>query len=158
MIGRGARALLRDERGHMVSELLGLSLTWFVTFAVFLMNVQLAQLFYRRDVVDHAGGVAADTAKKTYCAMEENSSAAEREIHRAIDPLLETASAVADCKVSVRPQGEAEDPGAKALEVTVACSFKCNIPFAAPFMCNDGKRKFEAKVATVALGCDGKGS
>ncbi len=60
------RELLRDTRGEATTNTLGFALTWFVTFFVFLMNVQLGQLFHRRDVVDHAAAVAADTAKKTY--------------------------------------------------------------------------------------------
>ena len=78
------RAFLRDTRGETVTNHLGFALTWFCIFFTFLMNVQLGQLFHRRDVVDHAAAVAADTAKKTYCMKEENTSATEAEAKRAI--------------------------------------------------------------------------
>ena len=54
------RALFRDTRGHSTTNMLSMTLTWFTTMFVFLMNVQLGQLFYRRDVVDHATAVASD--------------------------------------------------------------------------------------------------
>ena len=72
------KSLWKDTRGEMTTSSLSFALTWFVTFFVFLMNVQLGQLFHRRDVVDHAAAVAADIAKKTYCMTEEDKSATEQ--------------------------------------------------------------------------------
>lgn len=151
------RAFLRDTRGETVTNHLGFALTWFCIFFTFLMNVQLGQLFHRRDVVDHAAAVAADTAKKTYCMKEENTSATEAEAKRAIDKVLDTAGGNEACKLSVSSKGASSDPGAKPLEVKLECSFDCKIPIAAQVMCNGGKSKLDAKLQTVAMGCDGKG-
>ena len=149
--------LLSDTRGEVTTTTLGFALTWFVTFFVFLMNVQLGQLFHRRDVVDHAAAIAADTAKKTYCMKEENKSATEQEATRAIKNVLDTAGGSEACKLSVNASGGSSDPGAKSLEVKLECSFDCKVPIAAQVMCKGGRSKLDAKVATVALGCDGKG-
>jgi hypothetical protein len=159
---RGLRGLLRDDRGMSTTGTLGFSLTWFVIFFVFMMNVQLGQLFHRRDVVDHAAALAADSAQKSYCAKSENRSAAEQEALKATMPILQTASnqPQQDCKVSIRPGGEggSSDPGAKPLEVSLECSFDCKIPIAAQVMCKQGKASFASKLKTVALGCDGQGT
>ena len=150
-------SLFSDERGDTTTTL-GFSLTWFVTFSVFLMNTQLGQLCQRRDAVDHAASLATDAAKKTYCQKEENAQATENEARRMIAPVIESAGNADDCSVSVRSAGEGQDPGATDLDVTLSCSFPCKIPLAAQAMCKDGKAKFEAKQRTTALGCDGKGS
>ena len=150
--------LLRDTRGEATTNTLGFALTWFVVFFVFLMNVQLGQLFHRRDVVDHAAAVAADTAKKTYCMKEENKSATEQEAKRAIKSVLDTAGGNEACQLSIDARGGGSDPGAKPLEVKLQCSFDCQVPIAAQVMCKGGKSQLDAKLETVAMGCDGKGS
>jgi hypothetical protein len=152
------RKLLRDTRGEATTNTLGFALTWFVSFFVFLMNVQLGQLFHRRDVVDHAAAIAADTAKKTYCMKEEDKSKTEEEAKRAIKNVLDSAGGNEACKLSVNPGGGASDPGAKGLELKLECSFPCKVPIAAQVMCKGGTSKLDAKVQTVAMGCDGKGS
>lgn len=151
------RAFVRDIRGEATSTTLGFALTWFVTFFVFLMNVQLGQIFYRRDAVDHAAAVAADIARKTYCMKEENKVATEQEARRAIFNVLDSAGGNEACKLSIDARGGEADPGAKRLEVTLQCSFECKVPIAAQVMCKGGTTKLEAKLETVALGCDGKG-
>ena len=148
---------LRDTRGEATTNTLGFALTWFVTFFVFLMNVQLGQLFYRRDVVDHAAAVAADTAKKTYCMNEENSSATEGDAKKAVQAVLDSGGGN-QCQVQIQSKGQGSDPGATNLEVSLKCSFDCNIPIAAQMMCKNGKSELDAKLNTVAMGCDGKGS
>ena len=152
------KGLLHDTRGEVTTNTLGFALTWFVTFFVFLMNVQLGQLFHRRDVVDHAAAIAADTAKKTYCMKEEDKSATEQEAKKAIKNVLDSAGGNEACKLSVNASGGSSDPGAKSLEVKLECSFDCKVPLAAQVMCKGGTSKLDAKIATVALGCDGKGS
>ena len=152
------KGLWQDGRGEMTTTSLGFALTWFVTFFVFLMNVQLGQLFHRRDVVDHAAAIAADTAKKTYCMKEEDKSATEQEATRSIRNVLDTAGGSQACKLSVDASGGSSDPGAKGLKVKLECAFDCNVPIAAQVMCKGGKLKLDAKIETVALGCDGKGS
>ena len=152
--------LLRDERGQAATQtVLGFSLTWFVLFFVFLMNVQLGQLFHRRDVVDHAAAIAADSAKKGYCAKDENASVTEQTALKVIQPLLRIAtSQEQDCKLTVRPtNGATSDPGAKELDVSLECSFDCKIPVAAQVMCKSGRASFASKQKTMALGCDGRG-
>jgi hypothetical protein len=149
--------LLRDDRGEVTTNTLGFALTWFTTFFVFLMNVQLGQLFHRRDVVDHAAAVAADTAKKTYCMKEENKSATEQEAKKAIKNVLDTAGGNEACQLSINASGSGSDPGAKPLDVKLECNFDCKVPIAAQFMCKGGKSKLDAKLKTVAMGCDGKG-
>jgi hypothetical protein len=139
----------------MNANLLGFSLTWFVIFFVFLMNVQLGQLFYRRDIVDHATTIATDMANKSYCQNDENITATEADALRAIDPLLETAGG--RCLVSVKTAGSGADPGAKPLDVGVKCAFACKVPIAAQFMCKGGQTLLSSKQRTVAIGCDGKG-
>jgi len=151
------KALFRDTRGEATTNTLGFALTWFVTFFTFLMNVQLGQLFHRRDVVDHAGAVAADTAKKTYCMKEEDKSATEAEAKKAINAVLDSAGGNEACQVSINPQGEGSDPGSKTLEVKLQCKFPCKVPIAAQVMCSGGKSEIDAKLTTVAMGCDGKG-
>lgn len=148
---------IADTRGEAVTNHLGFALTWFCIFFTFLMNVQLGQLFHRRDVVDHAAAVAADTAKKTYCMKEENKSATEAEAKRSINKVLDTAGGNEACKLSIDSKGSGSDPGAKPLEVRLECSFDCNVPIAAQVMCSGGKSKLDAKLQTVAMGCDGKG-
>ncbi len=152
------KSLWKDTRGEMTTSSLSFALTWFVTFFVFLMNVQLGQLFHRRDVVDHAAAVAADIAKKTYCMTEEDKSATEQEANKAIKNVLDTAGGSEACKLSVDASGSASDPGAKGLKVKLECSFDCRVPIAAQVMCKGGKSRLEAKIDTVAMGCDGKGS
>ncbi|MBX3210472.1 MAG: hypothetical protein KF850_00405 [Labilithrix sp.] len=147
-----------DTRGEVTTNTLGFALTWFIAFSVFLMNVQLGQLFHRRDVVDHAAAIAADVAKKSYCMKEEDKSATEQEARRAIKSVLDTAGGNEACKLSVEAKGGSSDPGAKDLEVKLACSFDCKVPIAAQVVCKGGSSKLEAKLETVALGCDGKGS
>jgi hypothetical protein len=137
--------------------MLGFTITWFTTMFVFLMNVQLGQLFYRRDVVDHAGAVATDTATKTFCQKNESSSATEQAAKKSIQALEETAG-MSGCKLEVKPSGGDGDEGQKELDVTLECSFDCKIPIAAQFMCKGGKASFTSKMKTVAVGCDGKGS
>ena len=153
-----SQGLLHDTRGEVTTNTLGFALTWFVAFFVFLMNVQLGQLFHRRDVVDHAAAIAADVAKKTYCMKEEDKSATEQEAKKAIKNVLDSAGGNEACKLSVNASGASSDPGAKALEVKLECSFDCKVPLAAQFMCKGGTSKLDAKIDTVALGCDGKGS
>jgi hypothetical protein len=154
-----ASSLLRDTRGEATTSTLGFALTWFCVFFVFLMNVQLGQLFHRRDVVDHAAAVAADTAKKTYCANEENTSATEQQAKQSVQAVLDTAGGNQACQLKVQQGGEGgSDPGAKGLEVSLECNFDCKVPIASLVMCKSGKSKLEAKLKTVALGCDGKGS
>ena len=155
---RSLRSLLRDTRGEATTNTLGFALTWFVAFSVFLMNVQHGQLFHRRDVVDHAAAIAADTAKKTYCMKEEDRSATEQEAKRAIKNVLDSAGGNEACKLSISESGGASDPGAKGLEVKLECSFDCKVPIAAQVMCKGGVSKLDAKLNTVAMGCDGKGS
>jgi hypothetical protein len=152
---KATRSFVLDERGHVATSTLGFTITWFTICGVFMMNVQLGQLCHRRDAVDHSAAIAADVAEKTYCAKQESVSAAESEAKKAVDPVLDTAGD--ECKVSVRPTGSSEDPGAQELEVALDCTFPCNIPFAAQIMCKDGRVKFSAKLKTVAMGCDGKG-
>ena len=151
------KRFLRDRRGEATTTTLGFALTWFVASFVFLMNVQLGQLFHRRDVVDHATAVAADVAKKTYCMKEEDKWATEQEAKRAVRNVLDSAGGNAACNLSVEPRG-GSDPGAANLEVRLECSFDCKVPIAAQVMCKAGTSKLDAKVRTVALGCDGKGS
>ena len=136
---------------------LAFGMTFLISGTVFLCNVQLGQLCYRRDVVDHAAAVAADTAKKTYCMKEENKSATEAEAKRSINKVLDTAGGNEACKLSIDSKGSGSDPGAKALEVRLECSFDCKVPIAAQVMCTGGKSKLDAKLQTVAMGCDGKG-
>ena len=151
------RRFFRDERGEVTTNTLGFALTWFVTFFVFLMNVQLGQLFHRRDVVDHAAAIAADTAKKTYCMKEENKGATEQEAKRAINNVLDTAGGNESCQLSISSQGAGSDPGSKPLEGKLECNFDCKVPIAAQVMCKGGRSKLDAKLKTVAMGCDGKG-
>lgn len=149
------RALLRDDGGHATTNMLTTTLTWFTTMFVFLMNVQLGQLFYRRDVVDHAAAVASDVATKTYCQKGESGSATEAEAKKAIQALEETAD-LSRCQIQVRGNG---GEGSVPLETKLTCDFECKIPIASQFMCrNGGKAKFETKLKSTALGCDGKGS
>ena len=152
------KGLLHDTRGEVTTNTLGFALTWFVAFFVFLMNVQLGQLFHRRDVVDHAAAIAADVAKKTYCMKEEDKSATEQEAKKAIKNVLDSAGGNEACKLSVNASGGSSDPGARGLEVKLECNFDCKVPLAAQFMCKGGTSKLDAKIDTVALGCDGKGS
>jgi hypothetical protein len=152
------KRLLVDDRAQMETTTLSFTLTWFLTFFVFMMNVQLGQLFHRRDAVDHGAAVAADTAKKTFCAKEENAQATEHEAKKAIESVLEISASSNECKLTVRPQGQSEDPGSKELEVALECQFECKIPVAAQVMCKGGRATFNSKLKTVALGCDGKGS
>lgn len=159
-MSRTLRRLLSDERGDATTNLLGFSLTWFVIFFVFLMNVQLGQLFHRRDVVDHAVALAADSATKTYCARGGDSAATEQEALRGIDPVLLTAASSdgRSCSLRVRPAaGGGVDPGAAELDVSLECSFDCKIPVAAQVMCKSGRVTFASKLKSVALGCDGRG-
>ncbi|MBS2012704.1 MAG: hypothetical protein JST00_07455 [Deltaproteobacteria bacterium] len=151
------QTLWGDARGEMTTNSLSFALTWTVTFFTFLMNVQLGQIFHRRDVVDHAAAVAADTAKKTYCMKEENKSATEQEALRTVKNVLDTAGGNEACQLTVDAKGSGSDPGAKPLEVQLKCNFDCKIPIASQFMCKGGKTALEAKIQTVAMGCDGKG-
>ncbi len=151
------RKLLADTRGEAISNTLGFAVTSFVVFFVFFMNVQLGQIFFRRDAVDHAGAVAADTAKKTFCAKEENRAATERAAVLAVKDLLETAGGADACTVAVTPRGTLEDPGSRRLEVTVQCAFPCKIPVAAQVMCRGGIARIQTKIDTVSMGCDGRG-
>ncbi len=152
------RALWLDERGEVTANTLGFAMTWFTAFFVFLMNTQLGQLFHRRDVVDHAAAIAADTAKKTYCMNEEDKSATEQEAKNAIRNVLDTAGGNEACTLSVDPNGGSSDPGARGLRVKLQCAFDCKIPIAAQFMSKGGTSKLDATIQTVAMGCDGKGS
>ncbi|MDB4934341.1 MAG: hypothetical protein JWP87_1313 [Labilithrix sp.] len=155
---KGFSRFLRDTRGEATTNTLGFALTWFVAFFVFLMNVQLGQLFHRRDVVDHAAAIAADVAKKTYCMKEEDKSATEQEAKKAIKNVLDSGGGNEACKLSISEKGGSSDPGAKGLEVKLDCSFDCKVPIAAQVMCKGGTSELDAKIETVALGCDGKGS
>lgn len=150
---------LRDTRGEVTTNTLGFALTWFIAFSVFLMNVQLGQIFHRRDVVDHAAAIAADTAKKTYCMNEENKGATEAQAKKSVQAVLDSAGGNEACTLSVSASGGGgSDPGSKPLEVKLQCSFPCKVPIAAQVMCKGGQTKLEAKLHTVAMGCDGKGS
>jgi len=151
------KSFWKDSRGEMTGGQLSFALTWTCTFFTFLMNVQLGQIFHRRDVVDHAAAIAADTAKKTYCMKEENKSATEQEALRTIKNVLDTAGGNEACKLTIDAKGSSSDPGAKPLDVQLKCDFDCKIPIASQFMCKGGKTKLEAKIETVAMGCDGKG-
>jgi hypothetical protein len=131
--------------------------TYFITGMTFLSNVQLGQLFHRRDAVDHAAAIAADTAKKTYCANQESSSASESAIQKAIDPVMQTVGGQQACKVEVQPSGTGSDPGSQDLDVNLDCQFPCNVPVAAQVMCHGGKANFKAKKKTASMGCDGQG-
>ena len=152
------KGLFRDTRGEATTNTLGFALTWFIAFSVFLMNVQLGQIFHRRDVVDHAAAVAADTAKKTYCMNEENKGATEAQAKKSVQNVLDSAGGNEACKLTVDARGGGSDPGSKPLEVKLECSFPCKVPIAAQVMCKGGQTKLEAKIQTVAMGCDGKGS
>lgn len=158
-MSRILQRLLADQRGETTTNLLGFSVTWFVIFFVFMMNVQLGQLFHRRDVVDHAVTLAADSASKTYCAQGEDSTASEREALRVIDPVLLTAATNdgRTCTLRVHPSAvPSADPGATDLDVALDCAFDCKIPVAAQVMCKAGRVSFTSRLKTVALGCDGK--
>jgi hypothetical protein len=72
--------------------------------------------------------------------------------------VLDSAGGNEACKLSVDARGGASDPGAKGLEVKLQCSFDCKVPIAAQVMCKGGTSRLDAKIETVALGCDGKGS
>jgi hypothetical protein len=76
-----------------------------------------------------------------------------------MSPLLNTISTnqSKDCKVSVVPNGEAADPGAKALQVGLDCQVDCLVPNPLVPLCTDGKAAFSSKLKTVATGCDGEG-
>ncbi len=153
------RKFARDDRGDAQSNTLGFTLTYFVTGSVFLCNVQLGQLCYRRDVVDHAAALAADTALKTYCAKQESSSAAESAAEKAIDPVMTTINGQNKCTVQVQPTGGgSSDQGSQDLEVSIDCEIPCDVPLGAQVMCHDGKVTFNAKKKTAAMGCDGQGS
>jgi len=153
-----AKRFLADDSGQTTSTVLGFALTWFCVFFVFLMNVQLGQLFHRRDVVDHAAALAADAAKKTYCAKNESTGASEQAGQKAIRGIMDTVDADG-CNLSVKAGGGGgADEGSKELEVKLSCTFQCKIPVSAQIMCKGGKTKFESKLKTVSQGCDGKGS
>ena len=155
---QGLRKLRRDERGDTTATTLGFTLTYFVAGSVFLCNVQLGQLCYRRDVVDHAAALAADTAMKTYCAKQESSSAAESAARKAIDPVMSTINGQQHCNVQVQPSGGgSSDPGSQELEVSIDCQIPCDVPLGSEIMCHDGKVTFNAKKKTAASGCDGQG-
>jgi hypothetical protein len=150
------RSFIKDDSGQSTGNLLGFAMTWFCVFFVFLMNVQLGQLFHRRDVVDHAASLAADSAKKAYCEKGESTGAAEQAAKKAMTPILDTVEGQG-CNLSVRPKGSGGDDGSKELDVILECTFDCKIPVAAQFMCKGGKTKFDSKLKTVSQGCDGKG-
>ncbi len=73
--------------------------------------------------------------------------------------MLDTAGGNQACKLSIKPGGEGGggDEGAKGLDVNLECSFDCKVPIAAQVMCKNGKSELDAKLQTVAMGCDGKG-
>jgi hypothetical protein len=150
----------RDDRGQMAPELLGFLFIFFIVAFIFLMNVQLAQLFHCRDVVDHAGALAADSAKKTYCAKQGSSEAAVQEAKKSMRVVMDTAGGSEKCDVSVSAKGQSSDPGAKELDVKIDCKFDCRIPVAAQILCHDkhGSISMKAQLKTAALGCDGKGT
>jgi hypothetical protein len=89
---------------------------------------------------------------------EEDKSATEQEAKKAIKNVLDSAGGNEACKLTVNASGGASDPGAKGLEVKLECNFDCKVPIAAQVMCRGGSSKLDAKVQTVAMGCDGKGS
>ena len=140
---------------NTTTSMLTTSLTWFATMFVFLMNVQLGQLFYRRDMVDHAVAVASDVATKTYCQKNESARLTEAEAQSAIAALEDNAG-LSGCQLRVR--GNATSEGEVPLETSLSCELACKIPIASQVMCRGGKVKFEAKLKTTALGCDGQGS
>ncbi len=153
------RALIRDEAGNVYrspSYVLISSLSFFFVFGVFLMNVQLAQMFNARDSVDHATARAVDIASKSYCVNGQSASATEAKINAALKPVLETVVGDGDrCESHVRPTGSGGDDGTQSVEVEYTCSIKCRIPFAAQAMCQSGRVQFSSKQTTTALGCDG---
>jgi hypothetical protein len=154
-----SRALLGDVRGAIgqVGEgVLGTTLTFSICFGVFLLNVEIGQLSHDRDAVDHSAAIATNVAKQTYCAKEENSAAVVEDARRAIKPVIETAGKM--CEVDIASKGESGDPGSRALSVSLDCTFDCAVPFASQILCKGGKMNFKAKLTTVSMGCDGKGS
>lgn len=154
----GARGLLDETSGQATTNLLGFSMTWFVVFGVFLMNVQLGQLFLRRDVVDHAAALAADSATKTFCAHGPDRAFAESEAMRVVDPVLSTAATTDGRRCALHVDStDGVDPGAAELDIVLECSFDCKIPVAAQVMCKAGRTSFASRLKAVALGCDRKG-
>ena len=83
--------LIADEQGSVYrspSYVLVSSLSFFFIFGVFLMNVQLAQIFTARDSVDHATARAVDITRKSYCVNGENAEATISKANAALRPVL----------------------------------------------------------------------
>lgn len=165
-VARRLARLARDDRGGVLENVSSLSVSWYVTFGVFLMNVQLAQSYHQRDMVDHAASVAADTVTKTLCADAKDfggapegqyGGAREAAVKKAIEPILGLVAPPDACRVTVKPREDAADadPGKKEVDVELACELPCKIPFAAQVMCKGtGHVSFAAKQRAVAMGCD----
>lgn len=139
------------------------AVSWTCLFSVFMMNVQLAQNYHQRDMVDHATAVAADTVTKTLCADAkdygnvppgEYAGARTAAVENAAKPLLELVAPPDACRVNVKASSASADPGRKDMDVSVACEIPCRIPIASAAMCRDGKVSFTAKQSAVVTGCD----
>jgi hypothetical protein len=163
--------LARDDRGGALENLSSTTMSWYVLFSVFLMNVQLGQSHHQRDMVDHAASVAADTVTKTLCAdakdyggVPEGQYAGARAaaVNQAVEPILGLVAPAGACHVTVKPKGAGAggDPGAKEMDVEISCEIPCNVPLAAQVMCQGTPAhvSLDAKQKAVATGCDsGKG-
>jgi hypothetical protein len=141
----------------MAGDMLAEGGSYFATTLVFMMNVQLGQICYDRNIVDHSCAIAVDVAKKTYCAKQGSTQAAEAAARKAVDAVMQTTGANQQCNFTITPTGIEEDPGAQGLDVKVDCDFTCMVPVGSQVMCNAGMVHFEAKASTVAMGCDGQG-
>lgn len=167
MIGRTFERLARDDRGGAMENLSSTTMSWYVMFSVFLMNVQLGQSYHQRDMVDHATSVAADTVTKTLCAdakdfggvpLGQYAGDRAKAVNKAVEPILGLVAPKDACRVSVKPKGGAgaADPANKAMDVEISCEIPCNIPLAAQIMCKGSPAhvSFEAKQTAIATGCD----
>lgn len=157
--------LLRDERGGGLENVMSTSVSWFLMFGVFLMNVQLGQSAHQRDMVDHAASVAADTVTKSLCADAKDYGGApigtyvgarERAVNASVKPMLDLVAPADACQVRVKPAGANTDPGKREMDVDVRCEIPCKVPFAAQVMCEGSPRHvtFQSKQRAVAMGCD----
>jgi hypothetical protein len=146
------RRLWLDTSGTATTNLLSFAPTWFFTFSVFLMNVQLGRHYVQRDVVDHAAALAADTTSKTYC---ENSGGSTASVNTSIQTLMQMVSSSNPCQVTQKESGSGGESGGREIDVTVTCRFPCTIPLASQVMCNGGYVTFTASQKTTSMGCDG---
>jgi hypothetical protein len=165
---RLVRRVLRDDRGGAMENLGSMSISWYVMFSVFLMNVQLGQSYHQRDMVDHAASVAADTVTKTLCADAKDyggvapgnyQGARKQAVDDAVSPILGLVAPKDACKLDVKNSstaGGGGDPGKKDMSVGIACEIPCRVPFAAQVMCKGSPRhvSFQSKRAATVTGCD----